>query len=290
MHTTASDPRPRSEHRLQELLPILRCPQTAQRLVWADPRTIVTEDGFRTWPVENWRPILFPGLERVDHHSTHLSNPVCAEAQAIIEDCDGLILNLSAGGTATWHPRVVELETAIFRNTDVVADVHHLPFVDGAFSAVIALNAFEHFRDPFRAAAEISRVLRPNGVIFIHTAFLQPLHEPPWHFFNATKYGVLEWFANDFETQTIRVSDNFNPVHVISWLAYELVDRARRNCTANDADLIEGMSLRDYHHLWSSPDRYSHPVWQAFMRMPREVQEGVAAGFEFLGRKRRLSP
>jgi hypothetical protein len=40
-----------------------------------------------------------------------------------------------------------------------------------------------------RAAAEILRVSKLSSLA-IHTAFLQPLHEAPLHFYNATEHGV----------------------------------------------------------------------------------------------------
>ena len=286
MTTTASPPpRPRDENRLRELLPILQCPVTRRRLVWKNSQTVAVDDGSRTWRVHDFRPVLHPGLERLVDHGQHISHDICAEAQAVVEAADGLVLNLSAGGTRQWQPRVVEAEAAIFRNTDVVVDVHSLPFVDGAFAAVVALNAFEHFRRPFEAAAEIARVLRPGGRVFIHTAFLQPLHEAPQHFFNATKHGILEWFSA-FAPESVRVSDNFNPFFTIGWLAYEIGATASRHLPPAEAQRIVDLPLGEFARIWTSPERHLHPVWQAFSRLPQEAQEGLAAGFEFVGRRK----
>ena len=278
-------PRPRDERRLRELIGILRCPLTGRKLVWKNSHKVALEDGSGTWPVQQFRPLLHPELAAVNDRGQHVSHPIGAEAQAIIDSADGLVLNLAAGGTRDWNPKVVEAETAIFRNTDVIADVHRLPFVDGAFAAVVALNAFEHFRNPFQAASEIARVLRPGGRLFIHTAFLQPLHEQPYHYFNATKFGVLEWFSA-FTPETVRVSDNFNPFFTIAWLAHEIGICARQHLTAEDAACIAQMSLEDFGRLWLAADRHTHPVWKAFTRLPQEAQEGLAAGFQFVGRRR----
>jgi 2-polyprenyl-3-methyl-5-hydroxy-6-metoxy-1,4-benzoquinol methylase len=84
-------------------------------------------------------------------------------------------------------------------HTDVVEDSHRLPSADEVFDVVIALNVFEHYRDPRRAATEIWRVLRLGGMLLMRTAFLQSLHEPCQHFYNYTEYGLLGF--QDFQAQ-----------------------------------------------------------------------------------------
>ncbi|HEU4408388.1 MAG TPA: bifunctional 2-polyprenyl-6-hydroxyphenol methylase/3-demethylubiquinol 3-O-methyltransferase UbiG [Polyangiaceae bacterium] len=49
------------------------------------------------------------------------------------------------------------------------ADAYALPFGDGSFDAVCALDFLEHVGDPARAVAEAGRVLRPGGLFFFYT-------------------------------------------------------------------------------------------------------------------------
>src|SRR4030095_4083558 len=118
--------------------------------------------------------------------SAHTSNPMGAEFEEILARGDQRVLHLGAGSTERKYPGCIELEHKIFRHTDVVGDAHALPFRDSSFDWVFAFNVFEHLRDPARVAEEILRVLKPGGAFASHTAFLQPLHEAPRHFFNAT--------------------------------------------------------------------------------------------------------
>lgn len=46
------------------------------------------------------------------------------------------------------------------------ADATRLPFQDGAFDAVVALDLLEHIPDDNAAAREFARVLRPGGMLF----------------------------------------------------------------------------------------------------------------------------
>lgn len=276
---------PRSRDNLSRLLPILRCPASGEKLSLAsDGGALVSEDGAHRWPIINGRPILFPGLGVPKANSdAHVSNSLPATARELIGSTKGLVLHLSAGGSAERFDNVVETEAAIFRNTDLVSDSHHLPFADASFEAVIALNAFEHYRDPARVAQEIFRVLRPAGRVLIRTAFLQPLHEAPWHFYNCTRYGLEEWFKT-FDIETIRVSDNFHPGHSLAWLASECESALRARLTAEAADAFLEVQLGQMVSLWrASEGERAGRAWTDLASLPQEAQEGIAAGFELLG-------
>jgi len=269
---------------LERLLPILRCPETKAPLQLVGGM-LQTPDASRAWPLKAGRPILFPGMPPDDVKVfTHLSNELPESALALIRASRGLVLNLSAGGTAERFDHVVEAEAAIFRHTDVVADSHALPFVDEAFEAVIVMNAFEHYRDPRQAAAEIHRVLQPGGRILVRTAFLQPQHEAPWHFYNVTKFGLLEWFAQ-FETEQLHVSDNFNPSYAIAWLASECEAALHRDVGLEAAQRFAAEPAGQFAQFWRDPASRTHRAWTDFRQLSQPSQEAVAAGFEYLGRR-----
>jgi SAM-dependent methyltransferase len=274
--------------RLRGVLPLLRCPDTGQRLVLAPSEDVlVSEDGTRRWPLVMGRPVLFPGLGAPAINSdTHLSNPLPASALAMIHSTSGQILHLSAGGSTERFDHVIEAEAAVFRHTDLVCDVHRLPFEDQVFEAVIALNAFEHYRDPPAAAGEIRRVLRPGGRVLIQTAFLQPLHEPPWHFYNCTRFGLEAWFK-DLEIEKLHVSDNFHPGYSLAWLASECESALRSRGSEGEADNFLAVPLQRIVSLWRAPEsaRPEEPVWSSLAALPQEVQEGLAAGFELVARR-----
>ena len=80
---------------------------------------------------------------------------------------------------ALQQPGVRWVETDIYvgSRTRLVADGHDLPFATGSFDGVIIQSVLEHVRDPVRVAAEATRVLKPQGLLFSQAAFMQQVHE-----------------------------------------------------------------------------------------------------------------
>jgi SAM-dependent methyltransferase len=60
------------------------------------------------------------------------------------------------------------------------AEVTSLPFPDGTFDLVCALDIIEHVDDEYGALTEITRVARPGGTVLIST----PLHPSRWTAFD----------------------------------------------------------------------------------------------------------
>jgi SAM-dependent methyltransferase len=209
----------------------------------------------------------------------HLSNQPPPWVSDWLRNLDGWVLNVGAGGTAEKIPNVIELEYSLFRNTDVSADAHHLPFRDGCFDAVVTFNTFEHLADPPRAAREILRVLKPGGRLILHTAFLQPVHEPPYHFYNATEYGVRKWFEA-FDVRACRVSENFNPAYVLAWVGCDLLAAAGQHLGPAARERLAASTLGEWAAGWADPARRSGPLWEAIGKLPAEVQARFSAGFE----------
>lgn len=74
---------------------------------------------------------------------------------------------LDSIGCAFPHDRISYVQT----------DAHHMPLPDGAFDFVYSIATLEHCGDPAAALAEMLRVVRPGGVVYVQAG---PLYYSPF--------------------------------------------------------------------------------------------------------------
>lgn len=94
--------------------------------------------------------------------------------------------------------RVIGTDVYASPNTCTVADGHALPFADGQFDGVWIQAVLEHVLEPKQVVSEIFRVLKPNGLIYSDTPFMQQVHEGPYDFTRYTQSGH-RWLFRQFE-------------------------------------------------------------------------------------------
>ena len=127
---------------------------------------------------------------------------------------DGVFLDLGCGIRKPEDIRCngLYLDAVHFRGVDLVSSRARLPLRAESLDAVVSLNVFEHLPDPWAMAAEIFRVLKPGGSAWIETAFMQPMHADPGHFYNMTLEGVQQTFAS-FTIEKCGVMEHHFPSH-----------------------------------------------------------------------------
>ena len=75
-----------------------------------------------------------------------------------------------------------------------VGDLQALEWPDESFDAVCSFETIEHVHDPDRMLAELARVLRPGGTLFVSTPNVPATNRAPTNPFHR-----VEWSAADFE-------------------------------------------------------------------------------------------
>ena len=75
-------------------------------------------------------------------------------------------------------------------------DVQDLQFENDSFNAVVCWSVLEHVPDPQQAIAEMYRVLRPGGLIWVQLPFLFPYHADPHDYWRVTPSGLRQWMRS----------------------------------------------------------------------------------------------
>jgi SAM-dependent methyltransferase len=82
--------------------------------------------------------------------------------------------------------------------TQFIADAHDIPLADGCVDGVCVQAVLEHVVEPVRVVSEIERVLKPNGLIYAETPFMQQVHEGAYDFTRFTELGH-RWLWRRFD-------------------------------------------------------------------------------------------
>lgn len=137
------------------------------------------------------------------HRFTVGKNPVaetnCAKFLGLLKETTERPTVLVIGGGAIGSgahqlyndPSIDLVGTDVYASeyTVLVADGHKLPFEDGMFDGVWVQAVLEHVLEPATVVAEIHRVLRPNGLVYAETPFMQQVHERAYDFSRFTQSG-----------------------------------------------------------------------------------------------------
>lgn len=273
-----------SDKRLSAILPLLACVSCTASLL-SEGGKIRCSSCSRVYPLRSGVPVILPedmeepGIGTVSAEEPVSKHPYSPAALEIIEaNVGGWVLDLGAGGKLTRFDNVVQIDIFRYPMTDVVGTADRLPFRDNAFRAVVSQAVFEHLQYPEWAAAEIRRVLQPNGVAKIDTAFLQPEHGYPHHFFNASETGLRHWFR-EFDIRWSGVEPYQHPKWSLSWFLGVYLDRVESTASTllrgSTLDQVLGALLRSGEASATSLDG---PILEALDTLPAHAHRILAAG------------
>jgi SAM-dependent methyltransferase len=99
-------------------------------------------------------------------------------------------------------------------HTDLLADAHKLPFTNGTFDGVWIQAVLEHVLDPAAVVDELHRVLKPGGLVYAETPFMQQVHERAYDFTRFTQSGH-RWLFRRFDE--INAGPITGPATVLLW-------------------------------------------------------------------------
>ncbi|MBI4224911.1 MAG: glycosyltransferase [Candidatus Sungbacteria bacterium] len=109
---------------------------------------------------------------------------------------DGPILLDVGSGPERLGEEFINIDVYPFPQVDVVADASALPFPAGTADGVVSESLLEHVADPVKVAAEMSRVLKPGGLLYVSAPFVHPYHASPDDFNRWTVSGLKQLFPD----------------------------------------------------------------------------------------------
>lgn len=124
-------------------------------------------------------------------------------------------------GARPFFPRQVKVETLDINPLSGATHIGDLCQVnpvlaDCSFDFVVCTEVLEHVLEPFRAVAEMLRLLKPSGLAFVSTPFNFRIHGPLPDCWRFTEHGLRALFRN-FEIvslEALETKDRFlMPIH-----------------------------------------------------------------------------
>src|SRR5688572_20355669 len=148
---------------------------------------------------------------------------------------------------------------------DYVCDLAAIPVEDARFDHVLLTQVLEHIPEPATVLAELHRVLKPGGTLWLTAPLFYAEHERPYDFFRYTQFGLrhllegagfrvdeVEWMEGYLGTLSYqaRVMSRALPASRADYgggargLALALGAKAARRAGARAADGLAALDLR----------------------------------------------
>jgi SAM-dependent methyltransferase len=83
-----------------------------------------------------------------------------------------------------------------YAEPDYICDLADIPADDARFDHVVLTQVLEHVPEPARVLAELGRVLKPGGTLWLTAPLFYAEHERPYDFFRYTQFGLRHLLEN----------------------------------------------------------------------------------------------
>ncbi len=118
-------------------------------------------------------------------------------------------------------PGLISFDLFRFPGVHVVGDAHRLPFKDASLHGVISTALLEHVEQPEAILAEMRRVTRPGGFVYVEVPFLQGYHPDPIDMRRYTRPG-LEAKVAEAGFTVVESGVAGGPFSMLAWILREL--------------------------------------------------------------------
>ncbi|OGY48532.1 MAG: hypothetical protein A3B89_00415 [Candidatus Buchananbacteria bacterium RIFCSPHIGHO2_02_FULL_40_13] len=139
-----------------------------------------------------------------------------------IEISGAKVINIGSGS----HPIKGVINIDPYAPADIKAFGNNLPFENTSLDMVICDAVLEHVANPQEIMAEIHRVLKIGGLVYIGVPFLQPYHAAPEDYQRWTVSG-LRILCQDFSE--VKVGVSVGAGSALAWLIVAYVQIFTKN-------------------------------------------------------------
>jgi len=80
--------------------------------------------------------------------------------------------------------------TKAYGKLSAISDLAMIPVLKNSFDVILCSQVLEHVNDPIIVLSELSRVLSPEGELWLSAPFFYEQHEIPFDYFRYTQYGL----------------------------------------------------------------------------------------------------
>lgn len=97
-----------------------------------------------------------------------------------------------------------------YRHIDIICKLSEVPVEDGKFDNILCTQTLEHVPNPDEVIAELSRILKKKGRLFLTAPLFHEEHQMPYDFYRYTQYGLKHLLEkNGFTVDSIEHGGGF---------------------------------------------------------------------------------
>jgi SAM-dependent methyltransferase len=167
---------------------------------------------------------------------------------------------------------------------DYVCDLAAIPVEDARFDHVLLTQVLEHLPEPGRVLAELHRVLKPGGTLWLTAPLFYAEHERPYDFFRYTQYGLRHLLeAAGFEVREIDWMEGY-----LGTLSYQarLMSRALPSSRADYGGGAAGLALACAAKLCRRAGRHAADALATLDLKYKFVAKGLPKNYQVVARRK----
>lgn len=128
-----------------------------------------------------------------------------------------------------------------YTEQDYVCDLARIPVEDARFDHVLLTQVLEHIPEPATVLAELHRVMKPGGTLWLTAPLFYAEHEKPYDFYRYTEFGLRHLLEGaGFEVREVDWMEGY-----LGTLSYQarLMSRALPSSPADYGGGLRGRAL-----------------------------------------------